>query len=458
MRKGAALTEGNIGKTLLGMTIPMVIGIIGMVISNLVDTFFIGQLGSKELAAMSFTFPAVLSIASISFGLGTGASAIISKAIGKCDSDGVRRLTTDALILATLIAICIMCMGIINTDKIFSALGANDDLIPLIKKYMKIWFLSVPFVVIPMVGNCAIRATGDTKTPSMIMLFAITVNIILDPLLIFGIEPFPRMGLAGAAIASFIARSVAFTIAIWVLCWREKMIMLNFPGISTIFGSWRQILYIGIPTATTNLIVPLSLGIITRLVSKYGNNAIAAFGVGGQVQMLVMSVVMALSSVLVPFVGQNMGADKPDRVKKGIKISHIFSIYWGLFVFVTFFLISEKIAYVFNDDDEVVKITSLFLIITSAGYGFNGILRLSCASLNALNKPLISAALMFTNMFILLVPLAYCGSQFFGLTGIVFAPTLSNFFSGIVSLLLVRIILSGNYKGSGTKFIKYFAI
>ncbi len=220
------------------------------------------------------------------------------------------------------------------------------------------------------------------------------------------------------------------------------MITFKIPEISIVINSWKQILYIGIPTALTNLIGPVSMGVVTKIISDFGDNGVAGFGVGWRIQMLVMSVVMALSTVLVPFVGQNYGAGNIARIRAGVKISHIFSLLWGAFIFFVFFIFSENIASLFNEEPEIIKTTSMFLIISSVGYGFGGILRLSCASLNALNKPLYSAFLMFFNMVILLIPLAVGLSKVFGLYGIFYALTISYFITGSFSYLTINRVIN----------------
>jgi putative MATE family efflux protein len=289
----ATLIEGHIGKTLIKLTIPMIFGILGMVAFNLVDTFFIGQLGTNELAAISFTF-----IGSLAMGLGMGASAVISRAIGEGDHTRVQRFTTDSLILSVLVVVVFIVIGLLTIDQVFALLGATPQVMPLIKQYMLIWYPSMIFVVIPMVGNNAIRATGDTKTPSVIMLVAVAVNIILDPLLIFGIGPFPALALAGAALATAIARAITLVVSLWVLYFRDHMITLARPGLDTLLNSWKRILYIGLPAAGSNMVIPLGTGVITSLVAVYGAAAVAGFGVASRVDMFSLTIIMALSSVL----------------------------------------------------------------------------------------------------------------------------------------------------------------
>ena len=180
------MIEGPVGSYLIRMSIPMMFGLISIMLFSLIDTFYISLIGVRELVAISFTFPVTFTIMSFSFGIGIGASAVISRAIGEGDQHRVRRLTTDSLLLVFLIIICIAAISFFSLGTIFTIIGATEESIQLIKEYMVPWLAGVVFVVIPIVGNSAIRATGDTKTPSLIMMIAAGINALLDPLLIFG--------------------------------------------------------------------------------------------------------------------------------------------------------------------------------------------------------------------------------------------------------------------------------
>jgi len=322
----AKLTEGPIGRMLIRLTLPMIVGIVSMVAFNLIDTYFIGHLGTRELAAISFTFPVVFVISGLTMGIGIGASAVISRAIGEGNHEKVRRLTTDSLILGLIITSLFIGLGLSAFHSIFSMLGADDTMRPLIFKYMRIWLPGMIFLVIPMVGNNAIRATGDTKTPSIIMLIAVLMNAILDPLLIFGIGPFPRLELAGAALATITSRTVTMLISLYVLIHREKMVCFIRPSLKQLSRSWQSILYIGLPAGATNVVTPVGMGILTRMLSGYGPEIVAAFGIGARIDMFSLTVIMALATALSPFVGQNLGAGKYNRVRHSIAISQRFSL------------------------------------------------------------------------------------------------------------------------------------
>ena len=434
----AALTEGDIGKTLVKLTIPMIFGILGVVAFNLVDTFFIGQLGTNELAAISFTFPVVFVIGSLAMGLGMGASAIISRAIGEGDHSRVQRLTTDSLALSVLVVVVFIIFGLLTIDLIFGLLGASPQVMPLIKQYMLIWYPSMIFLVIPMVGNNAIRATGDTKTPSLIMLAAVGINIILDPLFIFGLGPIPGLALAGAAIATAIARAITLVVSIWVLYFRDNMITLTWPGLNPLFDSWKRVLYIGLPAAGSNMVIPLGTGVITSLIAVYGAAAVAGFGVASRIDMFALTIIMALSSVLGPFIGQNWGAGKQERVTLASQYSLRFSMGWGLAIAILFAVTAPLLAGLFNDNPAVTSVTTAYLWIVPISYGLLGVVLLSRTALNVLGKPWQAAALTLIQMFVLYIPLAYAGSYFFGVPGIFVAAAVANVVAGLAGYLWLR--------------------
>ncbi len=180
------LTEGKIFLQLFELTLPMVWGVFSVFAFSLADTYFVAQLGTNELAAMSFTFPVVAVLASVAMGLGVGTSSVIARVIGEGNRQKVQRLTTDSLLLSLLIVIILAFGGLATINPLFTALGAQQELLPLIGDYMKIWYLGMVFLVVPLVGNSAIRASGNTVVPSLIMTFAAATNTLLDPLLIFG--------------------------------------------------------------------------------------------------------------------------------------------------------------------------------------------------------------------------------------------------------------------------------
>ncbi len=444
------LTTAPLYSAIIRMAGGMIVGMLAISAFNTADTYFVGKLGVQELAAMSFTFPIVMILNSISLGIGTGLSSTVSRAIGAGDTHRVKRLTTDGLILALLIVIIISICGISTIRPLFRLLGADGNSLNLIEDYMFIWYIGFPFVVIPMAGNNVIRATGNTLVPSMIMASSVIVNICLDPMLIFGIGPFPEMGIAGAALATVFARFLTLLLSLGNLIFREKLISAEKPVLVETLENWKQILFVGIPAALVRAINPLSLGIITRLLSMYGEKVVAGFGAASRIEMVLLLIPMSFAAVMTPFAGQNWGAGKVPRIKKALHFTSLLSVSWGVIIFVLFIFIAESVLGLFSSNPEIIRVGSAYIRIMAFGYGFLGIFNISAQSFNAINKPLQSAAISLLKAFAVNVPLALLGSKLWQETGIFAASFLANIFAGILGFLLLQSFLQRTEKhGSG---------
>ncbi|MEL6674083.1 MAG: MATE family efflux transporter [Bacteroidota bacterium] len=436
----ATLTSGSIPQVLTRLTIPMIFGLFGMIAFNLVDAFFIGKLGTGEdssaLDALGFTMPVVLIMGAMGMGFSMGASAIIAKAIGEGNQTKVQRLTVDSLSLAFSFALLFVIVGLFTMDPVFMLLGAEGEVLELVKDYMRVWYIGVPFVIVPFVGNSSIRANGDTKTPAMIMMSMVGLNIILDPILIFGLGPVPSMGLEGAALATLISRLISLVLSVYVLK-RMNMLTNRIPTLEEMLQSWKGVLHIGLPAAATNLVVPLTTALITNLVAQHGSAAVGALGVAAKIDLFAIMVVVALSSVMGPFVGQNIGAGQLDRLSKGVTLGEKFSIFWGLGMLVVIGLLGPWIAPIFSDNPKVVEVITLYLAIVPFGYAARCVYAIGNTILNVMDKPLLASTITLIQMFVVYLPMAYLGSSLFGLHGIFGAQALAFLVGGSVSYFLV---------------------
>ena len=436
------MTEGPVGRSLVILTIPMLFGIYSFMLFNFVDTLYISRLGALELAAISFTFPVALVVGSLGQGIGVGASAIISRAVGEGDESNVRRITTDTLLLSLLGALLFTAIGLATIDPFFRLLGATPEVLPLIRQYMVLWYIGVPFVIIPLVGNNAIRATGDTRTPATIMMLSAVSNAILDPFLIFGLWIFPDLGLAGAALASLIARAASLIAGLWVIGHRERLLTFVRPPLALVLDSWRQILFIGLPAAGTNVLTPVSFGIITAMVAVFGTDAVAALGAGTRITGLALGVFMATAAVLTPFVGQNLGAGQPHRARAAVAYAQRFAIVWGAVLFVFLAVFGRQVAGVFSDDPAVIEPLVRYLWIVPIGFGSFGVMMVSNAGLNAYRRPLQAAVLTAGRLFALQIPIAVAGSFFLGLDGIFIATAIADVLAGVAAFIWLRKIIA----------------
>jgi len=439
-RNNATLTTGPVGWTLFKMAGPMLFGFVSMVIFNLVDTYFVSDLGTRPLAAMTFTFPVIMVVFSVAFGIGMGATAVVSRAIGQGDHHRVQELATHAMMLAVVLVAVFCAIGLASMGPIFRMLGAAEDLIPLIEQYMRIWFIGMVFVVVPIVGNNIIRATGNTTIPAIIMFVGAGLNAALDPLLIFGLWGLPRMELAGAALATVIARSVTLVLSLLIMHYREGLLELAVPRLAALWASWRRVMFIGVPACMTNLLVTVLMAVMTRLVAGFGEEAVAAIGVGHRILHFPEMITAALAASMVPFVGQNAGAGHFDRIYRGLKIGHIFAVTWGLVAYIVLAVVARPLAAPFSNDPDVLEKIVLFLRIVPLGMAAIGAGMVTGAALNALHRPILSAAFRITHV-MLLVVLAWSGSQLWQLKGLFFGGLASDvILSSVAAVCVWRIV------------------
>lgn len=440
-KRSRDLTKGVIPRQLFSLAWPMLLGMMGMVIFNLADTYFVGQLGVQQLAAMSFSFPVVMFLNSLSQGVGIGTSSLISRNIIKTGKNTVKVMASRAILLGVIVVLFFVVIGLLTIRPVFAAMGAENAVLGFVSDYMFIWYLGVPFVIIPMIGNNIVRATGDTFTPGMIMVVIAGINILLDPLMIFGIGPFPEMGIKGAALATVISRGIGLIAILFILIKRTHMLTVKFGRIKDILATWKKVLYIAGPASLTMLITPISIALITRILAGFGKEAVAAFGVASRVEMFALMVIMSLGSVLIIFVGQNFSKHHFDRIREALNVSLKFSITWGVVVYILLLTLGSGIASLFTSDATVIEITKKYFYIIGASYGLQGLVMLSTSSFNGINKPYPSAVFSLVRMLVLYVPLAWLGSVFIGINGVFWAGFIANITVGLISFrYLVNLI------------------
>lgn len=434
----ARLTQGSVGRHLVDMAVPVLFGVFTMMSQAFADMWFIGRLGDRELAALSFAFPILMIVTSIAIGLGAGTSSVVARAIGAHNHRRARRLATDSLILSFGITAIVSAIGFLTIEPLFRLLGAPDDMIPLIAGYMTILYAGVPFVVVGMVGMSSMRATGDTRLPSMLMVIASVANVILDPILIFGIGPVPAMGLNGAAMAALLSRAAIFAGTLYFMRMRLDMLTFNKPDPGELRSSWADVLHVGIPAAATNAIIPIATGVITAMLARYGPEAVAGFGVASRVESLMLVLFYALSAVIGPFVGQNIAAGKADRIFEALRLCTIFCVGTGFVIAALLAFSGAWLPTLFSDNPEVTDVSTKFLMIAPISYGAYGMVMVMNASFNGMGKPMPAVHISVARMALIYIPLAFVAERFFGITGIFVAYAFANIVSGVIAFTWAR--------------------
>lgn len=417
------------------MMAPMVIGLIVIITNSLVDAYFVSQLGSAPLAAVSYAFPVSFIVGAIAMGLGTGTASLASRLFGAGNQEKVRQIATHSMLLGLIAGLCVVIFGLLTLEEVFSLLGADEQTMPFVKDYMEIYYWGGIFLVIPMIGNAVLRAGGDAKTPSVLMASTAVINAVLDPILIFGWFGFPALGIKGAALASVLANVVFLIASLSILIFRENLIQFRKNTVAAILHSWNQILHVGLPAIASNLIAPMSTALVTSLISSFGQSAVAGFGLASRLEAFIIIIFMALGGAIAPFVGQNFGAQKFDRLKQGFVFCVAFSFIYALFCIGFFILSVDTLLGFFTTDPEVIKTAKIQLLYCPWGYGFLGLAVIANGSFNAVGKPMPAMTISIGRTLLVYVPLAYWLASSMGIRGVFIAQVLANLLAGIVGFI-----------------------
>lgn len=435
--KGQNMLEGSVGRWVYRLTLPMLFSVFVVFLFSAADLYFVSLLGTRQLAALSFVLPVGLVLLSLLSGLGVGASALAARLAGRGEV-GVLAFNAHALLLAFFFSIPVICAGLLSIPVLFTWLGADNAIQDFIRAYLYVWYPALLPLMLLIMCNSLLRALGDVKLYALLMAAAGLNNLILDPLLIFGIGPFPALGISGAAWASLIAWSLSAAAGLWVLHRRYGVSFQGARRLSALWEDWKKILYLGLPTALSSLLIPLATAVLTAFAARHGTSAVAAFGVGGRMEDLLMVPHGAMAAGLAPFIGQNYGAGQRARIREAVLIAVRFSVYTQLFLYAVLLLFSRHAALLFSNDPEVVSLIQLYLWIAPLGYAALGIVLLFNTVFTNLHQPFYTLALNLCKTFLLTIPLAWLTSHWLGLSGMFWAMAAANWMTLGVGWWLLR--------------------
>lgn len=418
--------------------VPMALGMVALISYNIVDTYFVGRLGTLELAAISFTFPVGFIVGAVTMAFGIGTSSVCSRLFGANKLEDVERVAIHTIMLGAVTGLCVVTIGLLTIDPVFTLLGADATTLPVIHRYMRIYYWSGLFLVIPMITNSVLRASGNAKTPAMLMTGSAILNAILDPILIFGLFGFPRLEVEGAAISTVVANIATMSASISIIVFREHLVTFRHLWPRLILDSWGRVLHVGLPSMTSSLIAPLTTAFITYQVAQFGQEAVAGFGVASRMEGLSLLVMMALGGAITPYVGQNFGAQRYDRVKDGVRWAQRFSMIYGLTVAAILAATSGHIAQFFTEDPTAVSTANLHMRIVPLSYFMLGFAMIANGAFNAIGKPLPAMFVSLTRTILLYAPLAFILARLFGLVGVFAAACTANLIAGTVGFLWFR--------------------
>ncbi|MEM1381483.1 MAG: MATE family efflux transporter [Pseudomonadota bacterium] len=443
MSKSRDLTEGSVSGHLVRLGLPTIIAVAGILSVSMADAYFLGQLGTDELAAISFTFPVLMVVASLGIGMAAGAASVVSRAIGRGGQANINRLATDSLLIAFIVSTVVAIVGWLTVRPFFAMLGADGAVLDLVTGYMRLWYLGAPLLAVPMVAAGLIRANGDAVAPSVAMLIGSLLNVALDAILIFGWGPIPELGILGAGWAQIFARIFSASVTVAIVVFRERLITWCLPTAVEFTRSLGSIARVGVPATFSNMINPISVSVVTAiLATTYGKEAVAAFGVATRVEAFTTIPMLALSSAIGPVAGQNWGRDRRDRTRRAMRDTFWFVILCGLILGGSFFMFGDVFVAFFTSDSVVENLAVSYLTFVGITLGGYGVVITASAALNAIDKAIVGLLITVLRSFVLYVPLAVAavmiGPPWLVFAGIALANVLSGAVSGVLAFRMAQ--------------------
>ncbi|RMG54924.1 MAG: MATE family efflux transporter [Bacteroidetes bacterium] len=435
--------RGPILPYLLRHSLRLFAGLLALASLSLVDVYFIGRLGPDPLTAVGFTTPVFLFGVNVLLSLGTGLTAILAQTIGR--QAPVAPPFWGGLSLSVLTGSILSLLGYLLHDRLFGWLGASEVHLPLLREYM--WALYPAFLPMALVLHLLglVRAYGYTRLPMLVMLLIVGANLLLDPLLILGWGPFPGLGLRGAALATGLAIGLGLIVAmIGGRAWWPAGGLRAWLTPGHIDADWGEILYIAGPAALTRVLLPFAGATVTGLLARYGAPVVAAYGIGFRVDLTLLMFMIALSSVLSPFVSQNYGAGQLLRLRQGLQHGALLALAYGLGIGMIVALSGYALGRLFTQDPNILSAFATYCFLVPWGYAFNGLLMLATGALHAISRPWHATAAVVSHLLLLYLPLAALGHALGYFEAILLAYPLSHLLgSGLSWYLLQRALPSG---------------
>lgn len=433
------LTEGSIPKHIGYLAGVMIFGFLAMTLGQLVEIFYLGMVGKAELAAIAFCFPVVMSLNAMTRGIGIGASTLIARSMGEGDREHAALLTSHCFLLVLIFTLALAMAGEFWARPLFKLLGATEPVLGLASRYTHIWLFGFPFMGLAMTSNGMIRSFGNVRYPGYIMAVGPIVQVALGPFLIFGLAGFPELGIEGAAWTFVVSAGSQCLVAGYWYFIKERLLRLTLHAIG---DSCLSILHVGIPAAATNLIQPLSIGVVTWLLAGFGISVVAGFGVASRIEAVVGMVIIGIATSVVPLVGQNWGARQFDRVDRTLKLCYRACFVWSVIAATIMWTGAPWFVRLINEAPDVVEPAVTFLYIIPITIGFVGMITISTHCFNALRKPGPALAISLARLVVVYVPLALAASAIFGYIGVFMATAATNVIVGIAAVWWNRRVLS----------------
>lgn len=349
-------------KSLWSLAVPIMVGMSIQNLYSVVDIFFIGKLGGDAIAAVAFNMPLFFLVMGLSFGLGAGVTSAIARYIGAHNKVSADNTAEHAVMMALIISLSLATLGLVFGMDLLRLLGAPAHILPQSWSYLKVMCLGAPFLVFAIFFRSILTGEGDTKLPLQVAGFGTVLNIILDPIFIFGFGPVPRMEVQGAAIATALSMLLVVIVYVYLLFIKEHAyVRFRMKDFSPSLEILREIIRVGLPASMSMFIMAVGQLVFNKILVNYSSDVVAAYQVGSRIEMFMFLPIFGIATALTTMVGMFYGAGEFQQLKVIVRYGVSRSFFLTSFISAVLFMVAPSLVSIFSNEQFIQHISTEFL-------------------------------------------------------------------------------------------------
>ncbi|MBI4852946.1 MAG: MATE family efflux transporter [Acidobacteria bacterium] len=432
-------TQGSIDRAIMLLSIPMVLEMSMESLFAIVDVFFVARLGADAIATVGLTESILTLIFAVAMGLSMATTALVARRIGEKSPEDAAKVAVQAIIVGTVISLAIGVVAIFLTPTLFQLMGASQGVISTGTTYARVMLGGNITIMMLFLINAIFRGAGDAAIAMRVLIISNLCNIILDPCLIFGLGPFPELGVTGAAIATTSGRAIGVIYQLWAL-FSNNRIKIKPEHLGINLSVMKQLLKISLGGIFQYLVATASWLGLVRMVAIFGENALAGYTIALRVIVFAILPSWGMSNAAATLVGQNLGAELPERAEKSVWRTGLINMIFLAFVTVVFVLFAEPIVRLFTSDTQVVFYGVSCLIYVSYGYIFYAYGMVMVQAFNGAGDTTTPTIINLCCYWLFQIPLAYvlATKTTMGAQGVFIAITIAESVLAVVGVLVFR--------------------
>lgn len=441
MKQKNKYTEGKIFNSLFSLAVPIILANILQTAYQLIDTFWLGRLGANAVAAVSISFPLLFLVLSLGSGLTLAGTVLVSQYKGAEDQKRVDFNSSQTISLIFFISLLLSVLSYFAAAPLMKLIGAGPEILESSVSYFKVSSIGFVFLFMFFAFQSLMRGIGNVMLPVYIVLFTVFLNLILDPLFIYGYGPIPGYGVAGAAVASVITQALSAAIGLFILYKGKSGIKINFNQMRPHLSTLKRIVNLGIPASIEQSTRALGMTMMVVLVTGFGSEVVAAYGIGARILSFIVIPALGLAIATTSLVGQNIGAIKIKRAEKVANLSSKIAFFGLTGMGMLMYFFAEPItAFFIPNDPEVIGDASLFIKIMAPSFGLLGVQQVLNGVFNGAGFTKASMLISILNLWIIRFPVAFLLSHKTELSyeGIWWAFPISNAIAALAAFIYFK--------------------